>query len=491
MQIKKFLKSSSFVYTLLFLYAFLLSLMSSCSPFTKFEPWGDSAAYMYNGYAMARGLTPYVDIYYGQVPFMRLVNYIGWLLGGKWGIWLFELIFMTAGLIFGYKIARLYASKIAAAAATVAVYSLMIVYLRNGNLTEEYALPFMIIGLYLILKFFKSDNLSRLQLIGIGATCAAAFNFKINMVLLWGIFFVAILIRMIVLKRYKDIFKYLGFVILGFFAVELPIIIYLLSVNAFSTYFSVNITGIFTYASNSAGSGRLFTALEYFLLSALPFFVLCAAYFICKLIFKRKENSEIFLDYSLLALLIFSYIGISVIGNTYEHYAIQLIPCFLVPTAWVFGKLEKAIAQNGKKLVVVMSILLLIGICGQSLYQLPKINYEMLTAEEDRTTADMIQRFTTKDDKIIVLGFQCYLYMQSDRLAASKYYYQLPGSMFEDTRAEFFNEIKQNRPKLIVICQQQILVDYPAIYEGLADFVAENYTEVNSPAGYAFYSLSE
>jgi|GEM_PF-4168699 len=490
MQIKKFLKSDYFIFILLFCYAFLLSLMSNCSPFTKSSIWGDSAAYMYSGYATANGLTPYVDVYYGQSPFMRLVNCLGWIIGGKAGVWLFELAFMTLGLIFAYKTARMFASKISALISVAAVYSLMASYLQNGNFSEEYALPFLIIGLYLVLKFFKDSTFTRLQLIGIGASCAAAFNFKLNMILLWGVFFVVILIKLIMLKRYRDIFKYLAFALLGFAIVELPVVVYLLAVNALGVYLSSGIFGAFAYASNSSASGSVFASAKYFLLSSLPFFVLSAVYFVFKLIVKRKENGSLWLDYALLANLAITYIGISIIGNAYEHYAMQIIPCFIAPVAWAFAQLEKIVAEYGKKIVITVLALFLIGVCGLNLYEVLNINYEMLTANEYRQVADLIQSYTSKDDKIIVLGYDCNLYLSSDRLAASKYYYQLPGSMFENERTEFVAEIIENRPKFIVLSVKQILEDYPQIYTDLKDFIETNYTEVESSDSYRFYALN-
>lgn len=58
------------------------------------------------------------------------------------------------------------------------------------------------------------------------------------------------------------------------------------------------------------------------------------------------------------------------------------------------------------------------------------------------------------NDKIIVWGNWNIIYVQSDRLPASKYSYQFPvGNIDENIIKDFYNEINETVPKMVIIPQ--------------------------------------
>lgn len=65
---------------------------------------------------------------------------------------------------------------------------------------------------------------------------------------------------------------------------------------------------------------------------------------------------------------------------------------------------------------------------------------------------DCIIRNSDENDEIIVWGNKNILYVLSGRMPASKYSYQFPLiDISGEIESEFFNDLKQNIPKLIVI----------------------------------------
>ena len=72
---------------------------------------------------------------------------------GKLGVLIIQTIFMTATLFLIYKIGKLYLKKVCA---WIIVFVFMFLYcamISEGNMTEEWSLPFTLLPIYLSLSY--------------------------------------------------------------------------------------------------------------------------------------------------------------------------------------------------------------------------------------------------------------------------------------------------------------------------------------------------
>lgn len=97
-----------------------------------------------------------------------------------------------------------------------------------------------------------------------------------------------------------------------------------------------------------------------------------------------------------------------------------------------------------------------------------------------------IEKNTEPDDKIIVWGNWNIIYVESGRLPASKYSYQFPIIRIDEIAAvEFFNDINETRPKVVVLPKGREL-------EEMGDFLnMYEYLCVYQSAGNSIYMMND
>ena len=71
---------------------------------------------------------------------------------------------------------------------------------------------------------------------------------------------------------------------------------------------------------------------------------------------------------------------------------------------------------------------------------------------DDQKVLDYIQSNTSSDDRILVLGYKCLYYVESDRLCSSIFYYQLNDNQtYPDGSEVVLDAINEELPKLIIV----------------------------------------
>ena len=201
-----------------------------------------------------------------------------------------------------------------------------------------------------------------------------------------------------------------------------------------------------------------------------------------------KKN--VLFNITYLIFLITNILVISMSGRLYAHYAMILIPAAAYPIGLLVSylflfKLKKNYIACVP--IIIATVLLLLctfnkgwiipynktidGITGKS-----TVSY--LRPVED--AANYIMEKTEENDRILVVGNENQIYTLSERLSATKYSYQIPIIYVgEDIKKEFFAEITQSPPKLIVV-----VTDIPGIKEFIE---TNNYNEVKRLGDYIFY----
>lgn len=209
-----------------------LSMASSMTFWSKeFSVGTDSSVFQYIGQAIMRGEMPYRDVFDHKGPLLYLYNYFGNLILKIRGVWIFEVVSVAVAVIFGYKMARLFLNRILATIAVMVAFSGYFRFVEGGNLTEQYALPFLFISLYIFTRYFM-EKFSKVATLICGICFGAVCLLRPNMIALWAVF-VAIIFFM-ELKRRK--FNFAIFFTLGFALIVVPILSWLYLGGAFRDF---------------------------------------------------------------------------------------------------------------------------------------------------------------------------------------------------------------------------------------------------------------
>ena len=160
-------------------------------------------------------------------------------------------------------------------------------------------------------------------------------------------------------------------------------------------------------------------------------------------------------------LLPFEVIGISMSGFTYRHYYLTALPAAMLLLAFLVYLVA------GRHLTA-RSLLSLILLFSASFYASPLSNYTPLVEQFERAGGyvrggesplvvrlrNLIQRSTEPHDPILVWGKGAWIYLFTDRVAPTRFFYKVPLTKPNYTSQaildEFAADVIEAKPKLIV-----------------------------------------
>lgn len=148
--------------------AFLFLLKSPLHPWLGSNAAIDSSVFKTVALMMEHGYMPYKDSFDHKGPLLFIINFWGNKISSYRGVWVFEFLFMVVTLFMLYKIARMSCKIVTSYISTFLAISLLFSYFNGGNLTEEYAMAFMTISLYIFIDYLNNHQISRLRLIACG-----------------------------------------------------------------------------------------------------------------------------------------------------------------------------------------------------------------------------------------------------------------------------------------------------------------------------------
>jgi hypothetical protein len=166
------------------------------------------------------------------------------------------------------------------------------------------------------------------------------------------------------------------------------------------------------------------------------------------------------------------------------HYNMVLVPFFVPALTILCGFLYNTFPENKNKRLIVICFLSLLFIEGivNYLYDLSKIIFDK-SGQQLVRAGKIIDEKTNPNDKIITLGYNCYIYPFTKRESASKYIYQgyfldvIPGA-----REQFISDILTNKPAIIITTnldgfEQSIEYWHKPIYEMMDNEYSPFYNE--------------
>lgn len=438
------------------LFALLTAMQSPLHPFSRAFPGTDSSVYLYAAKRMTEGQTLYVDFFEHKGPLLYWLNYLPVKLGnGNPGaLWLLELLLLFLDGMLVCRIAGIFVKErwMRALTAAIVLYPLGF-YFEGGNFTEEYALPMLLAGMYIFLNFMAGDRreLPVRKIFLAGVLCALVILLRINMIVLFGTYSLVLVCFFIKEKRGADLSRSIAAFAGGVLTGLAPAGIFLWVKGMLPGFWDAYVTYNMQYSVGSNGIGDILRAVYVFWtrepLLPLSLLVLTGMLFRA---WKDKEECQVWICLAGLLTLAVSLYGTAMSGRTYGHYAMLLLPCFVVPAA-VLVKITQEHLKNGWITAL---------LCGLALFTAAPKNaagfgINILDTfrenEEQKEIAAYMEEHSKPEDHVIVLGNYCYYYLESGRKSESRFFYQNPTlDVREEYREEFFKDLTENPPVLMI-----------------------------------------
>lgn len=445
------------IFLMLIIIAFLICYQSTTNPFVKQSLGKDSSVFIYVAKAMKNGQLPYKDVFDHKGPLLYFIDYIGILFSNNSyiGIWIIEIIFMTIDLIYMYKISKLLVKNdvFAILAVLIAIIPLTS-YWQEGNLTEEYALPFIIVSLYYMTKYIvNKKDIKRIESFIMGACMSFVLLLRPNMISMWIVYCILIFIDMMINKKYREAIRTIIFFILGMVTIlsicAIALLVNGILMECIKEYISFNFRYIQKPEISFLKNMRIFLSYSIIMLLCI---VICIISTIYKII---KKEKNILLPISSLLYIILTFAIIIIPQRPYLHYAIILLPTYIIPLSIYFKFLE---SKKDKYFLVALSVAWIL-LFTKNNHILAKAVYKNLhnTTQLNEYIVSTIKERTDVNDKILVIGNRSVLYLESERQADSKYIYQFPIiNVDKHIKEEVEDNLKNIYAKLLIYDKNQI-----------------------------------
>lgn len=410
----------------------------------------DSSVFRTIAMQMQRGLMPYRDSFDHKGPLLYIYNYLGILIRQHRGIWIIE--FLSAFVTFGFmfKTARLKCDRQQAFLVLMICIAPLYGYFEGGNLTEEYALPFIAVSLYIFGDYFINGRISKIRLgvcgLGFGAVCLL----RVNMIAVWIVFCCAVLLQSTLSKRLKEVSGFLVWFLVGVGAIMIPICCWLILNHAFADFIKDYFVFNAMYTQDAAGATVLnkYSSFSKFVNNIYVLTAILVTGYSCR---NKKLFHMAYLGYEIAGLLL-----ICMSGQSFAHYGMVLVPMLVYPFSLL---LSRETMKERRWLLAFVFYLAVAQVIPAWMGGINQTAEYWLTENKTRERTDTIGQICTyikentgKSDRIIVWGNWNIIYVQSERLPASKYSYQAPvGSVDKTILTDFFEELNQTMPEMVVV----------------------------------------
>lgn len=410
----------------------------------------DSSVFKTVALMMNHGYMPYRDSFDHKGPLLYLINFWGMKIAPYRGSWVFEFVALFAAFAAIYKIARLFCGRVFSCISLLASTHLLFNYYAGGNLSEEYAMPFLAVSLYIYLDYFINQKITRCRLVICGLGFGAICLLRPNMLSVWLVFSIAVLIDCIRKKDWGSIWRFLLFFLLGFCIIVLPIMIWLACNHAFGAFIEDYI--IFNFVYSAAGKGKKWYVFFNFLKTKdLIIVTIITIYLLC-----RRKNRFLYGTY--LVYIFCTVLLMGMAGRMPSYYGMVLVPMFAFPIAKllsVFGA-----EPNAKSLEIVASIYILSIVLPGWMGLMSNLTIIYQDRNEDHhselveSVCQVVVDNTSAEDRISVCGTWDIIYLISNRMHATRYSYLFPaGRMMPSIMDEYFEQLGEEQPKIIVVLE--------------------------------------
>lgn len=431
----------------------IVAMKSPLNPWTNSVAYTDSNVFKYVAMVMSRGGMPYKDAFDHKGPLLYIINYLGQAIAFYRGIWVIEYITIFGTFYMMYKTSRFYCGRAASCFIVTLASTPLTEYFEGGNLTEEYAMLCIAASIYIFLDYFLNEKINRFRLVICGLCFGAVLMLRANMISVWMVFCISVLVWNII-KRKKIPWNYLIYFLIGSSLLVAPICVWLIKGEAFS-YF-VNDYIIFNLKYSTANGG----ANIYNKYTSIMTFLGCNMFLISlmTIIYMISIKKNRFFDVTYLIYMLLTLFLISMSGLSFGHYGMILIPAFTYPLSQIYTFGSKNNIGTKMLFTVIFTLTVfpewkenLDGMVNSIQYP----NEQIVLSERDKNVINLIEDYTSMNEKIIVMGNSNYYYVLSGRLAASRYSYQPSFSIDDKISQEFEADLIDNMPKIVILTNDE------------------------------------
>lgn len=494
-----------FIMVSLFCLSYLVSLTLVSNPFSNRLPLHDSSMFQYFGYAMSKGDLLYVDIFDHKGPIIFLINYIATIMPVDLvdGIWFIEFIAIFGFFFWTYRTARFWNNRILSFIPIVFFSVALPSLLEGGNLTEEFALPFIAYSLYVFTKYFlKEDSVRFFEVVLVGASFTVSFLLRPNLIGVWIIFCSFIFFGLLFKKKNYLLAKFLFSFIGGILIVIIPILFYLIANNSLEDAFFQTWTFNFLYSETDSIQSfeSMMTLLG--IMNNYNFILVVSLYLgFIVMRWKRFQSKEKFIHLIAFLSIIISSMLTFMSGRAYQHYLMALLPVLTIPISALLSVININSKINLKSLFIVLLLSLGLSVPIYRNYVLMKsMNTETVAEKENRTRysnieknirnyakerenmtdiSEWIQSTTEITDRIYTHRLAGNIYLQSQRLSSIKYF-NLPAVNLDkipQVGIDFYESFINSDTKLVIVKDSFITTTKNSFEEQFYQYLVENYVE--------------
>ncbi|MBQ7594791.1 MAG: hypothetical protein IJU48_10620 [Synergistaceae bacterium] len=404
------------------LYIFIFALFGLISSPLVNSPGTDSAVFFVMGRGIAAGKIMYKELFDHKGLYTYFLNYVAALIDNRStiGIFIVEFIFMFISAKFVHASFSLYADERVSWLGTqiFIFFAFMRGILEGGNLTEEYALMFQVISIYLLLRYIQDKHASPLYMFIHGINAGIVLFLRANLIMMWGGIAILVGYDLLKEKNFAGFGKNLAAGLLGLLAGVLPVIIYVVRTGSVSDA----IFAIFTYNMSYINNGQsllMRIVMTIFKLNYNTIILMLAIIFSLILSFRRKYY---------ILLLALSVLSVSLSGRRYGHYYIYLVP-FVMPVALKAALWINQHLRYKHAVIIVLAVssifcwkvrivfnTIMFGSTQNSAYMEPFIEHN--------------NKYYSEHEKVLVTGNSAGFYNRLGVIPHDKYFY-VPASNYE------------------------------------------------------------
>ena len=317
----------------LFIYLAVMLLMLICSGFTSplypHYTGLDSAMFQIFAKGILAGKVPYRDLFDHKGPIFFWLETLGYLFGGRTGVFLFQCLLMGLDLALIDRICTLFEADYPAV--VLSFISVFFTLFQHGNLTEEFSTPFILCAVYFELRFLKSKEERHPLPIGYlyGLILGLLAFIRLNNAVVVCALLLCIVIALVLGKQWGNLLANIGMGLLGLVTVTVPVCFYYYRQGALYDMIYGTFLRNFLYAKENTHY-PLYGAPLFFFCLFLP--GICAAVIFIKK--WKEEKNRVYL--SLLFACLLTY-GMLAYTNVYVHYFMLGLPVFTAAAASMGG----------------------------------------------------------------------------------------------------------------------------------------------------------
>lgn len=440
---------------------FLIMMYSTQSIWKKTEPWTDSSVFKYIALVMSRGGMPYADAFDHKGPIIYLLNLLGMQIAYMRGIWVVEFICMFGTLLSMYKVSRLFCGRLASCISVLICGKYIFDYFQYGNFTEEYAMLPICVSTFIFLDYMLNDKVNKVRLTLCGLCFASVCLLRANMVAVWVVFCAVIFVKLLWVRDWITVRKFVIHFVLGMCMLFVPIFLWLGVNGAFDDFVQNYLVFNLTYSTEAGG--RAFASAKW---NAFVYFfnqdIVLYAVMILIYLIVRGEKRLVAGTYLSYVFLMFALLCMS--GMKYGHYGLMIVPTLVYPISYLIHIAEANYKKKKNPLILVAVMYFLVTLAAPTWVNAVNNVAQTFEKREESNYKASVQKVlaiikanSEVDEPISVYGNWNAIYVLSERISNSKYSYQFPiGTIDPSIMDRYFEDIREENPKVIVIQENRM-----------------------------------